>query len=281
MLSTTVTPLLMAVLPGALAFTLGYGAFAYPAPSASNQERPLTVDLRPKFHKWNLESRLQGSRGTCSVFAVGGALEYAVASNRRSGTRLSIEFLNWAGHRAANRTEDGGFFSELWKGYETFGVCTENDLPYQSQYDAGLQPPASAVEDAKGLRDLPLRMHWIKEWDPNTGLTQEQLDAIKHTLGKHWPVCGGFRWPKQAHWEQDVLHMCPPDQVFDGHSVLLIGYKDDAVQPGGGIFLIRNSGGDGHDGYLPYAYVCAYMNDALWIESTRHGKPERKKLRKG
>ncbi len=281
MLFNIATPLLMTVLSGALALAIGYGAFTHPGPPASEQERPLTVDLRPQFRKWDLEPRRQGSRGTCSVFAVGGALEYAVASNRRSGTRLSIEFLNWAGHRAANRTEDGGFFSELWKGYETFGVCTENDLPYQSQYDAALQPPASAVEDAMRLRDLPLHMHWIKEWDPKTGLTQEQLDAIKQTLRKHWPVCGGFRWPKQAHWEQDVLQMCPPDQVFDGHSVLLIGYRNDTAQPGGGVFLIRNSGGDGHDGYLPYAYVSAYMNDAIWIESTHRSAPERKKLLKG
>lgn len=61
--------------------------------------------------------------------------------------------------------------------------------------------------------------------------------------------------------------MCPPDEVFDGHSVLLVGYRDEARVPGGGVFLIRNSAGDGRDGFLPYEYVRAYMNDAAWVES--------------
>ena len=74
------------------------------------------------------------------------------------------------------------------------------------------------------------------------------------------------RWPKQARWEQNVLQMCPPDAVFDGHSVLLVGYREDEKQPGGGVFLIRNSGGDRRDGLLSYAYVRAYMNDAAWID---------------
>ena len=59
--------------------------------------------------------------------------------------------------------------------------------------------------------------------------------------------------------------MCPPEEVFDGHSVLLVGYHDDPQQPGGGIFAIRNSDGDGSDGFMPYAYAAAYMNDAAWI----------------
>jgi C1A family cysteine protease len=58
--------------------------------------------------------------------------------------------------------------------------------------------------------------------------------------------------------------MCPPEDVFDGHSVLLVGYKDDATQPGG-VFIIHNSGGGSREGYLPYEYVRAYMNDAAWI----------------
>ena len=35
---------------------------------------------------------------------------------------------------------------------------------------------------------------------------------------------------------------------------------------------IRDSGGDGRDKYLPYAYVSAYINDAAYIRDT----PERR-----
>jgi hypothetical protein len=111
-----------------------------------------------------------------------------------------------------------------------------------------------------------LRFHWIKEWDVNTGLTNAQLLAIRRTLNAGWPVCGGSRWPKQERWVEEVLQMCPPDAVRDGHSVLLVGYRDDPAQPGGGVFLFRNTSRDGRDGSMPYAYAQAYMNDAAWVE---------------
>ena len=64
--------------------------------------------------------------------------------------------------------------------------------------------------------------------------------------------------------------MPPPDKVFDGHSVALVGYEDDAGKPGGGIFWFRNSYGPrwGADGYgvMSYAYARAYANDALWLQ---------------
>jgi C1A family cysteine protease len=226
---------------------------------------PPSVDLRSKLEHWDLPGRRQGPRGTCSVFTVTGALEYAAAQKQGHGTRFSVEFLNWAGHAAANRTADGGFFSELWKGFERYGICPEVDQPYQADYNAALQPAPEALKHATATRSLGLKLHWIKEWNPHTGLTEEHMREIKATLANQWPVCGGFRWPKKAHWTEHVLQMCPPEDVFDGHSVLLVGYRDDPAQPGGGVFLIRNSGGDGSDGFLPYAYVSAYMNDACWI----------------
>jgi hypothetical protein len=119
-----------------------------------------------------------------------------------------------------------------------------------------------------------LELTWIKEWNPHTGLTGHQLIAINAAIAGRWPVLGGFRWPKTATWRDAVLNMCKPEEVFDGHSVLIVGYKNDVSQPGGGVFLIRNSGGDGSDGYLPYAYVTDYMNDAAWIGCTGKMPPD-------
>ena len=76
----------------------------------------------------------------------------------------------------------------------------------------------------------------------------------------------GFRWPKQEQWVDDVLQMCPSNAVRDGHSVLLVGYRDDTAQPGGGVFLFRNTARNGWDGSMPYAFARAYMNDAVWID---------------
>lgn len=65
---------------------------AGPAPVATSGE----VDLRPLFDRWDLPPRAQGDRNTCSVFAVTGAIEFALAEKQGRGTRLSVEFLNWA-----------------------------------------------------------------------------------------------------------------------------------------------------------------------------------------
>ncbi len=224
---------------------------------------PASVDLRPQFEKLGLSPRQQGRRGTCSVFTVTGALEYALA--KRRGVRLSVEFLNWAGHKAVNRNADGGFFSELWKGYEVYGICPEADLPYRSEFENALQPPPASLKKAEKLRLPALHLHWIKEWNAKTGLTSDQLTEIKKTLAHKFPVCGGFRWPMRAVWEEGALQMCPAEEVFDGHSVLLVGYRDDPAFPGGGVFIIRNSGGNGSDGFLPYAYAEKYMNDSAYI----------------
>jgi hypothetical protein len=59
--------------------------------------------------------------------------------------------------------------------------------------------------------------------------------------------------------------MCGPEGVRDGHSVLLVGYRDDPNQRGGGVFIFRNTAGGGTDGLMPYEYARTYMNDAIWI----------------
>ena len=66
--------------------------------------------------------------------------------------------------------------------------------------------------------------------------------------------------------------MCPRNAVRDGHSVLLVGFRDDPAQPGGGVFLIRNTAGKSRDGLMTYEYVRTYMNDAVWVDSRRGAK---------
>ncbi len=47
------------------------------------------------------------------------AIEFAVAEKQRRTSRLSVEFLNWASNQAIGDKHDGGFFSDLWKGFES------------------------------------------------------------------------------------------------------------------------------------------------------------------
>jgi hypothetical protein len=247
-----------------------------PASASTNRDTgplPPAVDLRPTLEKWGLTPRLQGNRPTCSAFVVAGALEFAAAERQAHATRLSVEFLNWAANQVCGDTEDGGFFSDLWKGFAAYGICAEPDLPYQPDHKPSAPPPAAALADAQARLGLGLRLNWIKPWDVNTGLTQGEFLGIKRTLSEGWPVCGGFRWPKEEAWVNDVLQLCPTNAVRDGHSVLLVGYRNEPAQPGGGMFLFRNTAHEGRDGFMPYAYAQTYMNDAAWIDCPAPPKP--------
>ncbi len=235
------------------------------APGATTNAAVQVVDLRPIFARWGLEPRAQGGRNTCSAFAVIGALEYAAACRDRRGTHLSVEFLNWASNQSIGEAQDGGFFSDLWKGFEAYGICPETALPYRAAFDPKLEPSAAALQAARELR-AGLRLHWIKPWNPHTGLTEAEFAEIKRVLSQPWPVCAGLRWPKAERWKNDILEMAPPEGVFDGHSVLLAGFRDDPSLPGGGMFFIRNSGRGVREGGMTYEYARTYMNDAVWID---------------
>jgi hypothetical protein len=235
------------------------------------------ADLRPVFEEWTLPPRLQGERGTCSVFTMIGAMEYALAKRKGKGIRLSVEYLNWAKNATIDASQDGGKFIDLWKGFSENGICPEAAMPYRPKYESENKPSAEAKEFARKFSADNLHVHWIKQWDPNTGLTEEQFEEIKQTLHKEWPVCGGFRWPVTAQWKDGVLEMPPPGRVFDGHSVLLVGYREDPKLPGGGAFLLRNSNTDRDDGFMCYEYARAYSNDALWIESDKNPANSAKK----
>lgn len=229
-------------------------------------ELPKSVDLRPEFERFGLTPRQQGARPTCSAFTVAVAVEFAVAKRQGHGSRLSVEFLNWAANKVSGDTNDGGFFSDLWNGFKAYGICAEDEMPYRPTLDTNNLPPQAAIADAKTRLSLGLRLHWIKEWNVNTGLTDDHMTAIKRTLSEGWPVCAGLRWPKQERWTEGILQMCAAEAVRDGHSVLLVGYDDAAEQPGGGVFVFRNTAGTGRDGMMPYSYAQAYMNDAAWVD---------------
>jgi C1A family cysteine protease len=237
------------------------------SPSISDAKTPGTrVDLRPVFKEWGLSTRGQGSRGTCSAFTITRAIEYALGKQQqRRSSRLSVEFLNWASNRAIRESRDGGFFSDLWKGFERYGICDEEQMPYADEFDPTRRPTKAALTDARRCRGAGLRLYWIKPWDPTHGLSDEQFAAVQDTLRQGWPVCSGFLWPKEPKWVDNVLQMASRENVRDGHSVLLVGFRDAPSQPGGGVFLIQNTSKGPRDGAMSYEYVRTYMNDAAWI----------------
>ncbi|MCC6728318.1 MAG: C1 family peptidase [Chthonomonadales bacterium] len=223
------------------------------------------ADLRPRFARWGLNPKRQGTRPTCSVFVATAALEYAMTERRGRPVRLSEEFLNWAANRAAGEDLDGAFFHDLWSGYRLHGICREAHMPYAGAFDAGARPSPTAMRSAARNRAAGLELRWVKAWDVTTGLTIGQMDGIRAALRGGAPVWAGLRWPKQPEWRDGALQPCGPDAVYDGHSVLLVGFRDDVGWPGGGVFRFHNSAGPSPEGLLPYAFAREYTNDAAWI----------------
>ena len=233
---------------------------------------PAEPDLRPALRKLGLTPRSQGGRGTCSVVTVTAAMEYALAQQKSPASRLSVEYLNWASNQVVGHAADGGFFADLWKGYETWGICREEDMPYAPAFDPATKPDAAVIDRAKQQTAGLLRLHWLKPWNVKTGLTAAQLTAIRQTLANGSPVCAGFRWPKREEWQHGLLQMRPAEAVFDGHSVLITGYHEDPAQPGGGTLTFQNSNRPGTDCRMTWEYALAYLNDAMWIEAKPEGK---------
>lgn len=235
-------------------------------------------DLRPLFEKFGIGIYNQGARGTCSVFAVTGLLEFEFAHT--SDTQvipLSVEYLNWASNQISGNPADGSFFSDAVAALNKYGISTEDLFPYSaSNYNSQAGPSVAAVSDAQ--KRCGVTANWIKVWDPNTGMNDEQIEQVKTSIMNEHPVAIGFRWPKMddkyRKMVNGIMIVPPVEGVFDGHSVLLVGYKDDPDIPGSGFFIFKNSHGTdyGENGYgkMPYEYVRKYANDGVDIQIVFH-----------
>lgn len=212
---------------------------------------PRTVDLRPALAELRMQPRRQGGRGTCSVFTTVAALEFALS--RRSGRLepLSPEYLNWAANQiTGNHAHDRGqFFHNLLKGFEKFGICSERELPYAERIDPALAPSLELQAHARRVLEQGLRVHWIRRWTPEQGLSDEQFDQIKRVLAAGWPVAAG-----------------------SDHSRLLVGYADQPDQPGGGQFATMDSGSGRFDA-VSYEFAKTKIGDAFWVESSPADEP--------
>ena len=252
---------------------LGLLAWLATAAVASAQERPLPkqIDLTPKFKELGLTVRTQFGRPSCGTFAITALAEFESARGHPGpALGLSEEFLWWACDQAAGLKKDHSvLFQRVVNGLNTFGICTEELMPYAKKKDSPHKPSRAALQDATGRAER-WRVIWIRHWAVNRTVDAREFHAIKQALARGHPIACGLRWPKSSTGDDRLLQVPPVDKVEDGHSVAFVGYEDDASKPGGGFFRIRNSWGPGwgHEGYglLSYAFVRAYLNDALWLE---------------
>ncbi|MFA6126037.1 MAG: NPCBM/NEW2 domain-containing protein [Bacteroidales bacterium] len=228
--------------------------------------------LKPLFDEYGLTIRNQGGRGTCSVFAIVGLMEFEYAHRANRKVNLSVEYLNWASNQVTGETEDGSFFSDALDGLHKYGICEDSLFPYYAaNYTKKVAPSAAALKD--GWKRRKAENIWIKQWDPNTGMTEDQIQQVKAQIRSGHPVAIGFQWPKGEDrfrkFENGMMSIPPREGVFDGHSIIMVGYKEDPGARGGGYFTFRNSHGSGYgvEGYgkMPYEYLSNYANDGVSV----------------
>jgi hypothetical protein len=217
------------------------------ATPAATAPAPSSVDLRETLTALGLTPRAQGPRGTCSVFVTCEALEFALAKARGDSHRMSPEFLNWTSCQITGQPSDGSYFHNALAGFDRYGICTEESMPYQEKYDEKNQPSIEALAEAALCKDLfrsSVAVHWIVPWTPNRfGVTDAQFAEIKSVLARGYPVAAG-----------------------SGHSRLLVGYRDDAAKPGGGVFMTEDSALARFD-EVTYEFVRKDVADVFWVEA--------------
>ena len=138
------------------------------------------VDLRPEIQSFGLAVRDQGSRGTCSVFALTFLLEYAYDSRLNGGfSALSEEYLNYVAHLVLGTSGDGGFFDQLDNGYQAWGMATAAEEPTRRPRSAPFRSRCSTrAPFGRALRltssspgTTPREHHWTNSTASSPTLT--------------------------------------------------------------------------------------------------------------
>ncbi len=195
-----------------------------PVNLAKDASLPHRVDLRPRMKAWKLEVVAQHSRNTCGVHTFTRALEWAVSKQLERGTPLSDEYMNWAcnqviGNTGSQAQDRGQFFEHIWMGVCRNGYCSGSQMSWREEFDPGYLPSEKARQSAK--RSQPFRIYWHDIGGRGVA-DDEVVMQIKIVLSSGWPVLAG-----------------------SPHNVLVVGYVDDNADPGGGRFLIADSGTGG------------------------------------
>lgn len=216
------------------------------------QPHPVTkksVDLRPSFT--NVKD--QGQQGACSAFAMVGIYEYILNKEKKLEYDLSESFLYYNARDLNENTsvekDTGSTFYHCIKSLETFGICSEEDCPYDPN-TFNKKPSETAYENAKN--------NMVSE-ALNVDLS---VEAIKSAVEDGYPVAVSFKLYDSFNPVNGFICRPSDDEIQKGatdkknhtHAMVICGYSDYER-----FFIVRNSWGKGFgvEGYcyIPYSYV--------------------------
>lgn len=231
-----------------------------------------SADLRPTILNYDIKVKEQGSRNTCSVFAVTFLLEYMTAKSAgKTGVDFSEEYLNFVTNKVKGQVDDGDFFENIAAGYRDYGIVNESVLPYKTAFDENYAAPDTMLQSGKANRFLKLSM--IRGNDGTWGLTDAHIDSMMKSLDAGIPISGGFKVTSDSNLETKkfgnitMWYSLKNKEDFGGHSMPIVGYRSSPLIPGGGYFVVRNSGGSGWGdngyGYISFEYARNFIADVI------------------
>jgi C1A family cysteine protease len=221
---------------------------------ASVNYLPTSVDLRPYCS--SVEN--QGSLGSCTSFAIAGALEFLDIKNKMTNPHKFSHLFIYYNERAIEGTikqDSGAQIRDGIKSLVQSGCCIESIWPYNiSRFTQ--KPNANAYKQA-----LPHKL-----------LTYQRivtLNDMKTCLAAGFPFVFGFSVYSSFESQQVANTGIVPmpktnEQLLGGHAVCAVGYNDKDKT-----ILVKNSWGTswGQKGYftLPYDYISNNnLADDMW-----------------
>lgn len=256
-------PLLVCLLLAAAAGLTAAGDVS-PSPAAT---LPPQYSLRPKFESLGLDARQQGRRGTCTVFAALGALEFHYSEIAGSPINLSEEYTIWAATNLKKNGSAGFNLTTVVRGILVYGVCREEFMPYLEDNDNVRVPDRAAILDAQSRHAIIADLLGFNRGGPLSNAAGDSVDLstllakICSAIHDGSPVSAAVRWPDGPAQFDQQLNLDPVRNTpgASGHEILLVGYDLNPRWPGGGRFEMRNSWGEnwGEHGYayLPFAWI--------------------------
>jgi C1A family cysteine protease len=217
----------------------------YASPFLGTLPLPPKVDLRDG-HMPPVED--QGNLGSCTSFAIAGAVMYTRARLGKPTFTPSHLFIYY-GERAIEGTIRSDAGAEIRDGIKVVnksGVCPESDWPYVISQFAH-KPPQRAYADALEHRSVGYQR-----------VRREEAE-IKGALASGAPVVVGISVYESLESSEVARTGTVPmpkrgEQLLGGHAILLVGYDDASER-----WLLRNSWSStwGQQGYftLPYRYL--------------------------
>jgi C1A family cysteine protease len=204
---------------------------------------PTKVDWRNNGGNYVSSVKDQGSCGSCWAFAVTGALESkAMISLGTPGKNLDLSeqiVLSCSGAGSCS----GGYISSASSFLYSEGDGKESCYRY-----TGTNGNCARACSSRTIR--PYRLTNGGAW------VSTNVDSMKSAIANYGPIVTTLAVYTDFYYYAGGVYHKTWGTYLGLHAVVAVGYKDDAMYPGGGYFIVKNSWGTGwgEGGYFKIRY---------------------------